>query len=477
MRDLRPIKVRSSMSMSDLVGLFKQPSMDRASFRSLHPGMSFTPTVPVEENALPELLLHPHTDDCESSALFAQLLKLSSMRVYATLKNEASIEGKARRLQEACHGWPVFKSFTPDSWNLMARMVDRGCEMLAKGELSIVTGVGLATNASAEDVRACTDGSVFCGHCFNVSRIKTDGMPVARFGILEGTGPMYMITTEKSSPKVTVSVTHETADGMVKETKTLEMPLFLTMLGATVMRLTQVINCPKGEEFGRESGWPLGVKITGWRNRTMVMSALDSDRSVDLDFYNRIMYIGLPCKAEGLGCMPVDERPARMVAGCHPFQLNDKWSRAVSADLPQSKSVKVLQEVMEETTPPMAPDSILCDLSGKWVPCRPLEAVNKEVAAAMQGARFYRTCVMESPCAPEYLAVLFEIKRRIAEETNRLNMQADGSDGIRVTPLLEGLSVILAMDVPYRDMSKLTVIDSLTQAMINLRCPLPVDSE
>lgn len=457
------------MSMKDLAGLFRQEPMDRKSFRSLHPSLSFVPKVPVSSGALPELLLHPHTDDCESSALFAQLLKKTSLVMFAEMEKESDMRAKGNRLRAMCDGWHVFRNFTETSWTLMASVMDRGCRMLQSKELVIVTGVGLATNASAEQVNSGSEVVEYCGHCFNVSRIQTASMPQAKFGLLEGTAPMFMVSVGPKSPTATVSITQMVDGQLCTNTKQVKMPAFLSLLGSTVLRTTQVINSPKGGDARGLQGWPLDVKVTGWRSRTMVTTALDSDKSADLEFYNRIMFFGWPCKEDGQGCMPIDERKC-VVAGCHPFQLNDMGARAVSAGLPSSEAVRLMRDVMEETTPPMAPTSILRDLASKWLPCRPFEAINVD-AVREPGVKYHRICTMESPCAPEYLSILFEIKRRIADETNRLNAAAPGSDGIRAYALLEGLSAILALDVPDRTISQLTVVRSLKQAMKNLGCP------
>lgn len=467
MRDLRPIRVSSSMSMADLVKLFRQPEMDRSSFRLLHPALQGTcvPCVPVEQGALPELSLHINMDDCESSALTAQVMKKTCVDAHARGASDPD------KLHAMCDGWQAFKAFTSKSWSLMSAILDRGCGMIHRGELVVSTAVGLASNASADQVREDEQNVRFSGHCFNVSRIKTPDMPSARFGILEGTAPMYMLTSKAGAPKANVTMV-ETRDGVdSKVEKTIDMPKFLTMLGASVMHQTQIINCPKGGESNQPSGWPLDVKVTGWRMRTMVMTALDSDPSAELQFYNRVFYMGLPCTEGGQGCMPVDERPS-ITAGCHPFNLNDLECRAVSAAMPFTDSVQIMRAVMEETTPPMAPEGVLRDLGNKWLPCRPLESVNTD-RQREAGVVYHRICAMESPCAPEYLSVIYEIKQRIAAETNRINKSAPNSDGITVTALLEGLSVVLAVDVPYREIKHLTFMASMEQAMENLGCPTP----
>lgn len=365
------------------------------------------------------------------------------------------------KLQEVCKGWPIFKDFTDESWEIMADYLDRGNMMLANGGLKSMVAVGLASNASASD----TDKNAivsYCGHCFNVSYIKTSAMECAKIGLLEGTAPLYSITVNKTSPK---AVIHQ-VNGSVH---VMDRPKFLTCLGANILKLTQVINSPNGGgDAGPKSGWPLDLPITGWLSHSQVMCSLDSDASSELSFYNRIMHIGWPCTDQGQGCLPVTER-GKITAGCHPFELTNVNIRGIDAGFSPDE-VSDMRAVMEEATPPMAQESVLRELASMWIPCRPLESVNTETKRASK-LEYHRVSTMESPCAPEYLSIIFEAKRRVAKETNKINDAKADSDGIRLYAYLEGLSAVLSADVPYKDISKLTVIESLKTALSNIKYP------
>ena len=462
-RKLRPIKVNSSMSFNELVDLFHQPPLASDSVRSLNPDISFVPPRKLEAGVLPELYLGIHTDDCETAALTGKIAKLTLLDAYERVCGMSGAHHE--RLQGLCAGWSVFRNFTSASWDLMARIVDRGGSMLKAGHLRTMTAVGLATNASADAISA--DQAHYCGHCFNVSFVKTPSMPVGRPGLLEGTSAMYQLPVTATSPRVGVMVMDPDTNALTS--KTFAMPDLLSVLVGTLLHHTQVINAPNGSAHG-ETGWPLDVKVTGWLGRTMVMNSLDSDPGEHLSFYNRVMYLGWPCTSGGLGCMPVEEKGGKgIVAGCHPYSLSNQDLRGVDASLPDDMR-RLMTEIMEEATPPMAPESILRTLAQNWIPCRPLETINTEMRRE-PGVTYNRVVGMECPCAPEYLAIIHEAKRRFVEETNRINDARPNSDGIRLYSLLEGLSDLLCVDVPYRDIPKLTIMESAKEALGNLRYP------
>ena len=445
--------------MEELAGLFKQPPLPADSIRSLNPDIGFVPKRILESDVLPELYLGIHMDDCETSALYAKIAKLTSLYLFETMN--ASRAPRHETLKKLCDGWNVFKGFTTASWDLMTKIFDRGNAMLKSNQLRTMTAIGLATNASAEQISENT--AHYCGHCFNVSFVKTPSMKVGKPGLCEGTSAMYQLRVDSASPRVTVKL--QGAGGQ-STMKTVTMPDFLSLLSSTVLMLTQVINKPNGGMRGNR-GWPLDVQITGWLGKTMVMNSLDSDASQHLDFYNRIMYVGWPCTDSGLGCMPVEERVNGIVAGCHPYLLSNQEVRGVDAALPEDIR-KLMSDIMEEVTPPMVNDDIMRTLASHWIPCRPLESINTEMRRE-PGVTYNRVVSMECPCAPEYLAIIHEAKRRFAEEANRINDAKSDSDGIRVYALLEGLSSHLCTDVPNRTINKVTFVESAVQALLNVK--------
>lgn len=488
LRARRPIKVTESMTMERLAELFEQDPVDPRDFRMLIPDVEYTPHLTAgqlleskvlrqsKERVLQDMYLQICTDDCETSALFAVLMKRTSVRLFDRMNHNCELnamndspQGKkvdsdprSQFLSTVCGKWVVFRNFTKRSWTLMTRYMDRGNGMLKTKQLRTMTAVGLAETASAGDAQAGRVTS-YGGHCFNICAIQTPSMKHMAVGLLEGTAPLYMVPVHRSSPMVTVRMSDSGGENVMN------MPQFLTSLSTTLLCMTQIINRPNGMERGGACGWPLPVPVNGWLNHTTVMCALDSDPSTKLRFYNRIMFAGWPCTEQGQGCMPVEEKTGAIVAGCHPFRLTDPDVKGVDASFDQSVFRDFLG-VMEETTPPMVREDVLRELASQWTPCRPLEAVNED-ARRERGVEYFRVSAMESPCAPEYLAIIFEAKRQLAREVNAINDAKPDSDGIRLYTLLEGLSVSLCADVPNRTIARLTLVESLKTALLNLKYP------
>ena len=490
-RDLRPIQVGNECSMKDLVNLFVQPPLPPGSIRALNPKHEYVALVPCEEGALPELYRMLQADDCESSALFAEQAKQGLLGFHRQL-NDAGVRGASRveALRRACvhgdkkhalmvgdkvdtlknkctSGWEMFKEFTPESWGLMLRLLDRGAAMLHEGHLKIMTAVGLATNASAAE--EVTNTAQYCGHCFNVGTLKTPAMPKAIPFLLEGTACMYSLTVTDSSPRVTATVYDNEQGTGVGKNKIFDMVEFLSALSGTLMQFTQVINAPNGG-MPQDKGWPIPVKVTGWMGKTCVSHALDSTSSAHLSFYSRIMYMGWPCTTTGLGCMPVQESKAKgNVAGCHPFDLNSVDIRGVDAGL-EPNAIKLMKDIMEEIVPPQVPLELVQKVANLWLPCRPFEKINTE-AIREPGVEYNRIVIMESPCAPEYLPIIHMAKKKLAAEINKLNGARPDSDGITFVALMEANSSMLCADVPNKDIKHMTVVESTKQALINVEWP------
>lgn len=485
-RDLRPIKVNANMTMSDLQALFRQDPLPRGSVRALNPETGFTPVGRCADGVLPELYRSTSTDDCESSSLNARQAKHALIKEIQDSAGITDPRARAARLRDLCKGWRMFNAFTDQSWTCMRQLVDRTGDLLLGGHLRVMTGVGMATNASLEDIKASR--ADFCGHCFNVGYLKTPKMEQGKAFLLEGTSAMYSLRVTKSSPRATVHLS-DPETGQVVETKTLDMPAFLSALASTVLSLCSVMNKPNGGR-GPDWGWPMEQEITGWLGKTAVAPTLDSAPDTPLSFYHRIMYMGWPCTTQGHGTMPVEEGGKQgvlagchqdeghgaqeageqgILAGCHPFRLSDQSLRGVNAALP-AEGVSVMAEIMEEAVPPQASVELVQKIANLWLPCRPFETINTE-ARREPGIRYHRVVCMESPCAPEYLAIIHEARRRLVEEANRINDARPDSDGCRLYSLLEGVEDLLCIDVKDVPMPMMTIVDSIRQAQKNIGWP------
>jgi hypothetical protein len=446
-------------------------------------------------------------DDCESTAGLGRVAKKSGLlipkdptvlaRLCAAASSSASLKAQApgarsgggtssNALEEQCaDGWPLFKSFTPHCWDMMASIFERGNAMLESGQLRVMTGVGLATTASAADIKS--DSASYNGHCFNVGFVQTSAMDRPYCFLLEGTAPMIQLKVTEASPRVTFAIFNDPLDSSKFDTQTHDMPSFLTLLGRTLSAMTQVIDSPNGGHFPA-GGWPHKNSITGWLGSVMVMNSLDSDPNSELRFYNRVMYMGWPCTEAGQGCMPVEEpgtaarlaslatpgsasSSSGLVAGCHPFSLNNLNIRGFDACI-APENVSLMTEIMNEATPPMASHKIFQQLADYWVPCTPLEDTNvREQAMREKGLEYVRVGAMETPSVPEYIPLILEAKRQLVNRANQINMALPNSDGIIGSVVALGTGVHVFLDVPQKDIHQLTYVESLRQAMEEIKWP------
>lgn len=428
-------------------------------------------------------------DDCESTAGLARVAKKSGLlaptdyKLFARLCggniSSGATQAPSTGLGRQTDDWPLFKSFTTRCWELMASIFERGNGMLESGQLRVMTGVGLATTASAADIKS--DSASYNGHCFNVGFVQTPQMERPYCFLLEGTAPMIQLKVTSTSPRVTFNIYKDPSDISSCETQTHDMPAFLTLLGRTLSAMTQVINAPNGGHMS-SGGWPFKERVTGWLGSVMVMNALDSDPDTELKFYNRVMYMGWPCTETGQGCMPVEEPGTAacssdpqgvsgLVAGCHPFSLNNLSIRGFDAGVAPDR-VRLMSEVMNEATPPIANHTIFQQLAQFWVPCAPLEDANvREQAMRDKGVEYVRVAAMETPSVPEYIPIILEAKRQLINRANQINMAHPSQDGIIGSVSALGTGVHVFLDVPQRDIHQLTFIDSLRQAMGELQWP------
>lgn len=468
-RDIGKIPVNRRMTLAELMGLFEQPAVPSGSIRPLVSGSTFTPCGQQCEGTLPDVYLSICADDCESSSLAARQAKMGLLKfVMSQASPDVKDQTRIQALKKECADWGVFRSFTDASWALMSRFVNRLGGMLMGKQLRVMTGVGLASNASAGQEES--GGAHTCGHCFNVGYVQTPQMSSAVPFLLEGTAAMYSVHVDEHTPRVTVCMTSE--DQSSSEIKVMNMPTFLTALAGTVTMLCTVINSPNGQ-CGEHVGWPMPVEVRGWISKTDVTPALTSAGDTPLPFYNRIMYMGWPCTMEGVGCMPVQEKQqTKIAAGCHPYELTHLDLRAVDATLP-TEAQALMTEIMEEAVQPQASVEIVRRIAGYWIPCRPLEQINCEADLVREkGVKYHRVVCMECPCAPEYLSIIHEAKQRLVGEANRINDARPDSDGIRLYSLMEGVDDLLCIDVKDQEIKKLTIVDSIKQAMVNVGWPV-----
>lgn len=402
------------------------------------------------------------TDDCESSSELGQIIKDS------VCSADMSPEG----IKAAIVGWPVFKHWTDACIQMASKYYQRGVSMMLNQQIQMYTSIGLATDASASVVANSQAGPVvYNGHAFMVGKLNSaSGKPMCF--LLEGTSAMRQIKVTKESPSIKVTLI--SPDSPPQEVA-MNMPSFLTTLGKTVANLTQIVNRMRGVPPPAEPrGWPLTTPLAGWISAEMHMCSLDSDPSIPLSFYNRIMYCGMKCTATGLGCMPVQESTTpthTLTAGCHPYDLNNINIRAVDAAIDADQR-DLMAEIIDEANPPIVSADILRQLSKQWVAHSPLCDVNKDTKDQyIRGTKYVTTTIMETPACLKYLPVMLQAKSILMNRLNEINLSKPNSDGIfaRVLPLGTGVHVV--MHVPDQAIGEVTVVQSLKQALIDVQWP------
>ena len=437
-RALCPIAVPHKATIQDLRGVMESSTRNMCIGRGLgHVHLTdcgITPG-PDKTTVLTDCCPCILTDDCESSAFLALLCRITALTIPSNPKD----------LQCSLSKWHLFKNFTPKCYTLLSQICNRGVCMLRSGVLKITTGVGIATGASAADIK--TNTATYNGHCFNIGRVMTRPPSLVCAGLegntsaaetqavtcflLEGTASMDELHVPANSFKIPVKLWQHPGQSAAVETKYLEFPAYLTMLGQAFVNLTQVVNAPNG---GRAvgGGWPMsGPPVTGWISSKIFTNALDSDRSAYLDFYNRVVYTGFECaEAEGRGCMPVQEKAGGFITGCHPYDLNNAALRAVNAKVSDGHCT-VMNAIMNEATPPMVDHSVLQRLSEYWAPCGPLSDVNlKANLQREKGVQYARVSCMETPCIPEFVPFICHAKRIVCDRANQINACRPDTDGV-----------------------------------------------
>ena len=474
-RNVVPIEVARGTPIAQIMAKFDTP-LTHTGTRLLNERVHFMAEQALTPWELPEMYTNIVMDDCETTSLLGRMALKTSLLIGSSSSSQVAAGGMsvaasppttAQVLRDACQHWPIFKHFTGESWDLMAKIIDRGNVMLRCNHLRVMATVGLASTPSASD--SIDRSPSLNGHCFNVGFLKTPSMETPECMLLEGTACMIQYKVTETTPKVTVTLSKGPGEPGLDHT--FDMASFLTLFVGTVLYLTAVINSPNGGGEAPHIGMPFKRKISGWLGKTMVMKTLDSSPCFPLPFYNRILYCGWPCTDDGLGCMPVEECDGEILAGCHPYSLPHQDLRGISAGIPPEQ-FEIMRQVMDESTPPMADDSLFEKLSSFWEPCEPLEKVNKDLQLP-PGVKYTRVVSMETPGAPEYIPLIYEAKRQLVGLTNEINRKLPDSDGIvgHVKKLATGVHVLV--DVPNRSF-RLTYMRSMKQALATLNWPAAV---
>ena len=414
------------------------------------PFLTHTPLMPCSDSpaeavstVLSEMFTGLIPDDCESYSELGTLARLTLLDFPDT----------PEQLRPILSSWPIFKNYTPQCYSYMSQICNKGVHMLRTGQLELAVAVGTATGASAADVQK--KQASYSGHCFNVGRVITAaptgvcapavgdaGVDNRQTGVycflLEGTAPFgdFHIPSADSSIKVPVKLWHH--PGMVSggyETRVMEFHEYLTLMGQSVTSLLQCISSPNGGH-GQGGGWPVSMVPTkGWVANQVFTPTLNSDKRIYMEFYTRVVFMGLKSVPEGQGCMPVQfgENSQGMlpeiIAGCHPYDLNDYFLRGIDAVVPPER-YRDMQDIMNEAHPPMVDHAVIKRLADMWAPCAPLSSVNQDAAAMrLPGVKYMRVACMETPAIPELAAIFCKARHMVCTRANKINRSRPDSDG------------------------------------------------
>lgn len=432
---------------------------------------------------LSDVYLNLLMDDCESSTGLATLMRQSAM----------DIPCAAKALGEALSTWPVFKAYTPRCVDLMSKICNRARKMLEDGVLKISSVVGMSSDPQAS---AAAMGQkqveVYGGHCFNVGRVFLEGGGVHCF-LLEGTAAMDNMHVESLAKAIRLPVKVTSGPGGASAVQLMLFHDYLSLLGRTVTKLTQVINTPNG---GRAMGGGVpstdmqGLETRGWLSCTLFSPSLNSDREVPMGFYHRVVYTGMGKDADIRGCLPVEQDVqgdgSGFIAGCHPYSLSDVDLKGLDVHIPPDK-FQLMRDIMNEAHPPLVDHSVLKRLSDMWGECSPLSSMNTTFPLRrLQGCEYVRVACMESPAVPEFCEPICRIKAEIADLANKINLERPDSDHAYLfCPRTqqgelkkEGTGCHLFIDVPVRACAP-TIVHSLRSALKRLDFPgyVPVGDE
>ena len=447
-RPLAPIPIPQGASIKDLFNIVDRAQRDQCVGARLGiPFLTHTPLVHCEgasqepvQTVLTDVFPGMLTDDCESDTELATVMRLTAL----------DVPESSDKLRSILITWPLFKNFTPECFSLLSQICNRGAEMLRDGILQIAVAVGSATSASAADVKK--NMASYSGHCFNIGRIITappsgvcdnlQDAPDSERGVfcflLEGTASSsdIHIPSLDSSIKIPVKIWHHPGMAGGFETRVMEFHEYLTLMGQSVTNLLQAINSPNGGR-SKGGGWPVTMAPTkGWLSSQIFTPTLNSDRRIYMEFYHRVMYMGLKCVPDGQGCMPVElgigdgaNGIPELLAGCHPYDLNNLFLQGVDAKVPSEK-FRLMQEIMNEAHPPMVDHAVFRRLSDLWAPCDPLATLNCDMAhMRRQGVRYVRIACMETPAIPELAPVFCLARHKVCTDAKEINLGRKDSDG------------------------------------------------
>jgi len=390
-------------------------------------------------------------DDCESTA-YAICINSNTIK-----RGDFSVYGLSKQLKQ----YKAFSGLSSHCLQVISDFFTGVQDKLLKKEIMISTVVGMAGEASAENVKdegktLNMDAIEGGGHCYAVLKYLHPEKNMVCSRILEGTNSTLMV-----SPHQIVDFTYRSMDS--KETHTLDTCKFLCAASKTITALTQIGNSAIG---GLETHF-------GWKGPTDNACATRSQMALNAEdpaFYKLCMYVGCSFDDKVYGHMPcslVRLQDNMLCAGCFPGDIGktDLQGINVDEDMISRDLFNKGNAILEEIFPPVAPENKFVDILNSWATLPVLSTINQLEKPAKE-----YVCInsMESPASPHLQDLMYYAKSKVCDLANQKNAEHPESDGafFNVNKIGTGVTITSYWPIP---MTKcVTLVHSLREAMEEL---------
>lgn len=410
-------------------------------------------------------------DDCESSSF-------AGCMAYTTVKNTTWDPAVLKR---ELKGYDCFKNWTDGCCKYVCGFFQDVQNHIKDGKLMVSIAIGIAGSASAGDAGAAGKTSdkddienfEGGGHCFSLLRYQPNPDKPPMVEILEGTNSVQTVPREFSGEWNIKLHGKEITTGTCN---------FACAASRLMSVLTQVCNqMIEGVDCG-DMGWRGDKQVACAKTVEIAMPSIDSsDTKIgkklvkvateeSIPFYQWCMYNGMRVNSEAHGCLPSSIRKFKdgmTGAGCSPKDLGDQNLMGVSLDtkLISKEHMEMGNQIWNEMVPPMGKKEKFQKVLNAWNVCPPLHQVNQEAKKMKKdGVEYLVVNAMESPAAPCLVDLIYEAKKIVVEEANRLN---DGKDGAFLTVGKNGTGVTVTGYFPIITEGKreITVLQCLMEAV------------
>jgi hypothetical protein len=430
-------------------------------------------------------------DDCESSSF-------AGCMAFTTVKNT---KWSAQTIKKELKGYDCFKNWTDGCCKYVCGFFQDVQNHINTGKLTVSIAIGIAGSASAGDQVGATkttdendiENFEGGGHCFSLMKYQPDPDQSPMVEILEGTNSVQTIPSEFSQEWVMHIKPQECpADAVpIKEFK-LQTCGLACAASRIMSMLTQVCNqSMEGGEAGG-LGWKGDKQVACAKTVEIAMPSLDCTTAAasgvskkigkktklakkeKIPFYQWCMYNGFKVNesGEGFGCLPssIQRFKDGMVgAGCSPGDLGkeDLMGISLGTNVIEKKHMDMGNKIWNEMLSPMGTKDQFQKVLNAWNVCCPLHEVNQEAKKMKQeGMDYLVVNAMESPAAPCLVDLIYEAKKIVVDEVNRLN---DGKDGAFMTVFKNGTGVTVSGYFPVSSGEKksVTLLQHLMEAVEN----------